>query len=123
MSYATHTAAAVLALGLGFTAGWQVQGWRQDSIRAEQADQARELRAQRERAADHAAEQHEQVRADLDAQFRVITREVERVVEKPVYRNVCLDADGLRALADAVGQPAAAAGEPAPAVPGADNAR
>lgn len=31
----THVAAAVVALGLGFTAGWQTQGWRQARAAAE----------------------------------------------------------------------------------------
>ncbi len=28
--------------------------------------------------------------------YRTITKEVDKVVERPVYRNTCLDADGLR---------------------------
>lgn len=31
---------------------------------------------------------------------RVVVKEVERVLEKPMYRSVCLDDDGLRILAD-----------------------
>jgi hydroxylamine reductase (hybrid-cluster protein) len=31
-----------------------------------------------------------------------IEREVERIVERPVYRNVCFDADGLRIVNDAI---------------------
>ena len=31
----THVAAAAVALGIGATAGWQVQGWRKDRLAAE----------------------------------------------------------------------------------------
>ena len=44
--------------------------------------------------------------AELDARretiVREITREVPRIVERPVYRGVCADADGLRVLDRAV---------------------
>lgn len=33
---------------------------------------------------------------------REITREVPKVIDRPVYRNVCVDADGLRLLTRAV---------------------
>jgi hypothetical protein len=119
-----RAALAALAVGLllGFGAGWKVQAWRWAAADAQALEDARELRAQRERAADHAAEQHEQAKAQLDAQIQVITREVEHVVERPVYRNVCVDADGLRQLAQAIGA-ADPAGQPAPAVRAPDDAR
>lgn len=37
-----------------------------------------------------------------DIVFREITREVPSIVERPVYRNVCLDGDGLRLVNRAV---------------------
>lgn len=50
--------------------------------------------------------------------YRTITRSVDRLVERPVYRNVCLDDDGVReANAALAGTPATAA-EPHDAVPG-----
>lgn len=76
----------------------------------------------RARQADAAAASHEAFKAGELARVQVITREVERVVEKPVYRNVCLDADGLRLVGQAIGA-AGHPGEPAPALPAADDAR
>lgn len=118
----THAAAALAALVLGFAGAWQVQAWRYEANAAEAAEQAREQRVQQARQADAAAASHEQFKADQAAQVQVITREVERVVEKPVYRNVCIDADGLRIISQAIGA-AADPGQPAPAVPAADGAR
>lgn len=61
--------------------------------------------------------------AEADVQretiVREITREVPKVIDRPVYRNVCVDADGVRLIARAVeaangGAPGGrSAGEPA----------
>jgi len=120
---ATRLVIALLILLFGFTAGWRVQAWRYAANAAESAEQARELAVQRRRGADAAAATYEAERQRQAAQQKVITREVERVVERPVYRNVCLDADGLRILGAAVDAARPAAGEPAPAMPGPDGAR
>ena len=54
---------------------------------------------------------------------RTITQEVNRVVEKPIYRNVCLDADGLRLANDALAGRAPDPAKPHATVPGAHAAR
>ncbi|MGH7260147.1 MAG: hypothetical protein ACREI9_05630 [Nitrospiraceae bacterium] len=36
--------------------------------------------------------------AETKVVFREITKTVDRIVERPTYRNVCLDDDGLRAV-------------------------
>lgn len=115
----THAAAALLALVLGFTGGWKVQAWRWGAADAARlAAEAEAARAQRA-AQDKASEGHEQDRAQQRVQFQTIYRDIEHVVEKPVYRNVCLDADGLRLVERAIGGPERAASEPAATVPGA----
>jgi hypothetical protein len=53
-----------------------------------------------------AAEQVDQAR--IETRFRTITREVQHVVERPIYRDCRLDPDGLRLLR------AAFDGDPAP---------
>ena len=65
---------------------------------------------------DKAAVGHEADKSQIRTEFVTITQEVERVVEKPVYRNMCFDDDGLRLLGNAIaGRPAAS--QPAPALP------
>jgi len=117
-------AAALLAgLAGGFAGGWKVQGYRwaaADGARAEA--QVEQDRMQR-RVADESAARHAAELAAIAAQRRTITREVERVVESPVYRNVCLDADGLRLVEAAATGRAADTGEPAPALPASAAAR
>ena len=72
------------------------------------------LRADR---ADQAAERHEKGKAAIEVRYETITKEVQHVVEKPVYRNVCLDDDGLRVIGDALAAASAgAASQPARSV-------
>ena len=66
---------------------------------------------------DVAAVGHEADKATLRTKFLTITQEVERVVEKPIYRNICFDDDGLRLIAAATGR-SEGASEPAPALSG-----
>ncbi len=115
-------AAALAGLALGGAGAWQVQAWRWRAADAERLELEREARRAQERTADAAALAHERDRAAIRVQQRIITREVERVVESPVYHDVCLDADGLRIVAQAAGA-AADPGQPAPALPAASAAR
>lgn len=69
------------------------------------------------RKVDVAATSHEQFQERERVVYQTITETVDRIVERPVYRNVCLDTSGLRALADAIHGRADDPGQPAPAVP------
>lgn len=117
-----YVGVAVLAGALGLAGGWRVQSWRWAAADAERiAAQAESDRLARE-AADRVAVGFEAKREAIRVEQRVITREVDRVVEVPLYRNVCLDDAGLRVVAAAAGA-ASSAGEPGPAVPASGAAR
>ena len=112
----THVAAAAVSLAIGFAGGWQVQAWRWDAADLKRLEAQRSEANRQIRAIDKASEGYEGDRAAIRTEFIEITKEVERVVQKPVYRNVCLDDDGLRQLeraAAATGYP----GQPAGGVP------
>lgn len=47
-----------------------------------------------------AATKYEAIKTAAEVRERIVEKEVERVVEKPVYTNSCLDADGLKILSD-----------------------
>lgn len=116
-------AAVALVVGalLGAWAGWEVQGWRKDAAIADiEREQQRAKDAQAGKA-DQASSDHAQNAETIRAEAQIIIREVPRVVEKPVYRNVCIDPDGLRLIGRAI-RGAGGASEPAPAVPGAAGA-
>lgn len=116
----THVAAMIVGAGLAFAGAWTVQDWRYGAREAERLQLIGEYARRNERAADQGAAGHEADRARIRTEFITITKEAERVIlEKPVYRNVCLDDDGLRILARIIdGQ--SSTGESAPTVPGAD---
>ena len=59
---------------------------------------------------------HEQDKANEQARIRTIRTTVEKIVERDVYRNVCFDDDGLRALSAAI-KPGDAAAKSGNAVP------
>jgi hypothetical protein len=97
-------AAGVLAV---FTAGaaisYQLTSDHYKAAALDQAEQMNVVSAELERA-----------RHEKQVVYRTITRRVEKVVERDVYRNVCLDDDGVRLVNSALagradpGQPAAA---------------
>ena len=115
-------AGAAIALLIAFGAGWRISSWRANAQRTAELESAARQTVRRADKTDRAAAAHEGQRAQLRAQAQVITREIEHVVERPVYRDVCLDADGLRILSAAI-DGAADAGQPAPALPTAEPAR
>lgn len=56
--------------------------------------------------------QLEKAKNERTVEYRTLTQQVDKVVVRPVYRNVCLDADGLRIANTALaGGHAAAASE------------
>src|SRR5260370_12033342 len=87
---------------------------------------ALELAAQKQVVADIKAEvkhendasQHLEERKDEQrVVYQTITTTADRIVEKPVYRDLCFDDDRVRAANDASARPATAPAHPPPAVP------
>lgn len=112
----------IVVLVMSFGAGWTVQGWRRDSADKERAEAAQELQRESRRGANTASAGHEKDRESIRTEFITIKETVEKIVEKPVYRNVCFDDDGMRALRAAVGTRPAAS-EPGATLPRSDDAR
>lgn len=97
--YVAIAIAAAIASG---TAVWNVQNWRFDSQRLASAEQVREVEKFRRQAANKGATAHEADKVRIRTEFVPITKEVEKIVERPVYKNICLDADGLAVLQQAI---------------------
>lgn len=104
--------ASVIAGVLGFGAGWVVNDWRHDSAEVARIDQVHQAEKRQEVQADQAATRYEQAREQVRTEFQIIYRDRDRVVEKPVYRNVCLDSDGLRLIRRAITDQAESASQP-----------
>ena len=95
-------ATLLTAIAIGGWGAWQVQSWRQAS-----ADLARERAAHaqfraNERTAHTASADYQKESANARVEYRTRWRTVETIVDRPVYRNVCLDDDGLRELNAAI---------------------
>jgi hypothetical protein len=93
---------AALALLGGLGMGWQMRSWLEGKHEAERLQLAAQDARRRAEHGDAAAVRNEQGQAVQEARERVVIQEVQRVVEKPVYRNVCIDDDGLRILVEDV---------------------
>jgi hypothetical protein len=109
-------ATALVGFSLGGYSGWTAKSWqtgRQDAQRIER--QARDILRQVERG-QQAADTYTQEQQDADPIRQTIVRTVEKIVQRPVYRNVCIDDDGLQQLGDAIhtGAPAGGAAAPMP---------
>lgn len=115
-----HVYVYLLVVVLSATAMWQVQNWRFAAKERDRLEmQAKELARKADRV-DQAAVRHEKDKKQIRTRERVVIQEVEREVEKPVYRNQCLTPDSLRILSDHIdgkgaGEPAGAVSEPAKA--------
>jgi len=118
-----YVAVFIVALVAGFTGGWKVQDWRHGAQEAERLAVEQAVEVQRRDVADTASAGLETDRAAIRTEFKTIFTEVERVIEKPVYRDVCFDADGMRLLSQAIGGHRPAASEPARALPRPNTAK
>lgn len=102
----------------GSVGAWKVQGWRQTALEhARQVAQQRDTQKRIDRVQEAAAG-HEEFKAEEEIRYVTITKIVTKLVDRPVYRNVCFDDDGRRLLNDAAAGAVPGRGEPAAAVPG-----
>ena len=69
-----------------------------NSVKVEQAE---EYKSSVEKG-NQAAESLEVKKNEREIVYRTITKEVEKIVDRPVYRADCIDADGLRFINDAL---------------------
>lgn len=113
-----YAAGGLVALAAGFMGGWQVRAWKSG---ADDADRVK-IEIAKGRAntykVDAESTRYEAGRAAVQVRERIVIKEVERVVQDPVFSRVCMSDDGLRILA-ADAAPGRPGGEPAPALPAA----
>lgn len=108
---AAASCACLVSLISGFSYGVHV-GADQEQAAQKRADDAREAeRAKLQAQIDASAQQHQATEYARQGAVREIYHESQKVIDRPVYRNVCLDADGVglldRAAATANGEPVA----------------
>lgn len=94
----TYAATALVAVAIGFGGGWKTQGWRWDASEKQRIEQeAKERQKQLERA-HMASTTFEDKRTTNETRYRTVTVTLEKVVERPVYLQQCLDDEGLAGL-------------------------
>lgn len=91
-------AAIGTTLALTFGAGWWLRGLQVKAATVDQTQaQAKADLRQAERTST-AVQQHAQVRTETEIRYVTVTKEVEKLVERPVYLERCMDDDGLRII-------------------------
>lgn len=116
------TVAALAAGGTAYVHGIRVGIAQEQAAQARAAKAADKVRDQVQGAIDVSAQRHQATEYDRQSSVREIYHESEKIVERPVFRSVCIDADGVglldRAAATAndadLGDAAGAAAAPAP---------
>lgn len=104
----THAASLIVGLAVGFAGAWQTQNWRYGAKEAARLSAAVEAEKARDKASYAAANTFEKGRTHVETKFVTITETVEKIVDRPVYRDTtCFDPDGLRAIRDASAETAA----------------
>lgn len=116
----THAAALIVGLSVGFAGAWNVQSWRADSAQLKRVEQAKTEFLRRDKEAYTPSVAHEQFKQRERVVYEVVTETIDKIIERPVYRNICLDADGLRALNAAVNGSSEDSSKPSPTVPVAE---
>ena len=112
----THAAALIVGLAVGFGSAWQTQNWRYGEIEAKRLSAQVEAEKKRDKSSYDASVNFEKGRTRVETVFQTITETVEKIVDRPVYRDtVCFDPDGLQALRDATAE--TATGKPSGAMP------
>ena len=102
MSLLAYAAAAIVLLGMVGTGIYKVKQWGGNEVRAEWNAANEKARAEEAAKSEAAAKALEAERAKRKVVYRTITQTVDRIVDRPVYSNQCLDSDGLRCLSAAI---------------------
>lgn len=86
----------------GGAASWKVQDWRYASKALEEKEAQAEVKRMNEKQIDTAGDNFEKDKAKENVKYKNIYVEVEKIVHRDFYRDVCFDPDGLRALNTAI---------------------
>ena len=95
----TYVITAIAAAAIAAAGTWNVQSWRyaaKDKARLEQIKKD-EVKIETTIVAP-AAEKFEVAKAKIDTKYITITQTVEKIIDRPVYKNICIDADGVNAI-------------------------
>ena len=91
-------AAAGAALVLAFGTGWWLRGLQVKAAMVKQTQAQAQADVQQAQRTSEAVQTHAKVKTETEIRYVTVTREVEKLVDRPVYLERCMDDDGLRVL-------------------------
>lgn len=114
----THAAALLAGIAIGFAGAWKAQDWRYGAKEAARLSATIQAEKARDKASYDASVKFEKGKTRVETVFQTITETVETIVDRPVYRNICLDTDGVQAIRNATAE--TATGKSGGAVPSSE---
>ena len=94
----SHVAAALLGAAVAATSAWQVQSLRFEAKEKQRLESEAEIRRMNEKRTSLVAEGLEKDKREIEIRYRTITKTVTKFIDRPVYKNTCLDQDGIAAI-------------------------
>lgn|SRR3990167_1034753 len=119
MSLIVYGLIALAIMGAIGTGVYKVKQWGANEVRQEWSDANEDARAREVMASINAAKDLSDARVKRRIVIQEVTTYVDKIVERAVYSNVCLDASGLRCLDAAILGQSAAGCKPDGAMPAA----
>lgn len=90
--------AAGVALVLAFGTGWWLRGLQVKAAMVKQTQAQAKADVRQAERTSTAVQQHAQTKTETEIRYVTTVKEVEKLVERPVYLERCMDDDGLRVL-------------------------
>lgn len=94
----TYVVAWLLGLFMGITGAWQAQEGRYARKEVARLEFEREARKMREKAMYEASSGFEKDRTKIRTQYLYEVKTITEYIDRPVYKNVCIDEDGLKLI-------------------------
>ena len=91
-------AAACAALVLAFGAGWWLRGLQVKAATVDQTKAQAQADVRQAERTSEAVQTHAEAKVKTEIRYVTTIKEVEKLVERPVYLERCMDDDGLRVL-------------------------
>ena len=91
-------AAIGAALVLAFGTGWWLRGLQVKAATVDQTKAQAQADVQQAQRTSTAVQQHAQTKIETEIRYVTTVKEVEKLVERPVYLERCMDDDGVRIL-------------------------
>ena len=91
-------AAIGAALVLAFGTGWWLRGLQVKAATVDQTKAQAQADVKQAQRTSTAVQKHAKVKTETEIRYVTTIKEVEKLVERPVYLERCMDDDGLRVL-------------------------